>query len=264
MGAGIAATNAPALADRIRDVRAVLDAWLDDLERPDGPDERGDRGPPARGPGPPRARSTDGRAGPRRPEDVACRTRRAGTASGPTVSPAFAGLVATRGPPTSRGPRWKWIPARSRSSRTSSCATARATSSCSGPRAGGDARLHDRYSIGVGGHLNPGDEGLDGGLRREWAEEVVADFVPEFELIALLNDDTTEVGAVHLGAVYVADAAGRAVTIRETDKLTGSFVEPTSRRGGRRPARDVEPARVRVPPGEARPGRFAPARGARR
>ena len=93
-------------------------------------------------------------------------------------------------------------------------------------RAGGDARLHDRFTIGVGGHLNPGDEGLAGGLRREWAEEVVADFEPDFDLIALLNDDTTEVGAVHLGAVYVADAAGRAVAIRETDKLTGSFVEP--------------------------------------
>jgi len=93
-------------------------------------------------------------------------------------------------------------------------------------KAGGDARLHDRYSIGVGGHLNPGDEGLAGGLRREWSEEVVADFEPAFDLIALLNDDTTEVGAVHLGAVYVADAAGRPVAIRETDKLTGSFVEP--------------------------------------
>ena len=92
-------------------------------------------------------------------------------------------------------------------------------------RAGADARLHDRFSIGVGGHLNPGDDGLVGGLRREWAEEVVADFVPTFELVALLNDDTTEVGAVHLGAVYVADAEGRAVSIRETDKLTGSFVD---------------------------------------
>ena len=86
--------------------------------------------------------------------------------------------------------------------------------------------LRDRFTIGGGGHLNPGDEGLAGGLRREWAEEVVADFEPDFDLIALLNDDTTEVGAVHLGAVYVADAAGRAVAIRETDKLTGSFVEP--------------------------------------
>ncbi len=90
--------------------------------------------------------------------------------------------------------------------------------------AGGDPRLHGRYSIGVGGHLNPGDGGVLGGLRREWAEELVADFVPDFRLVGLLNDDTTEVGAVHLGAVYVADATGRPVAIRETDKLTGSFV----------------------------------------
>lgn len=92
--------------------------------------------------------------------------------------------------------------------------------------AGSDARLHGRYSIGVGGHLNPGDGGLLGGLRREWEEEVIADFVPTFRLVALLNDDTTDVGAVHLGAVYIADAAGRPVAVRETDKLTGSFVEP--------------------------------------
>lgn len=90
-------------------------------------------------------------------------------------------------------------------------------------RAGGDARLHDRWSIGVGGHLNPGDGDLLGGLRREWAEELVADFVPEFRLIGLLNDDTTEVGQVHLGAVYVADAGGQSVTIRETNKLSGRF-----------------------------------------
>jgi prephenate dehydrogenase len=39
MGAGIATTNAPALAARIRDVRAVLDGWLGDLEAPGGPNE---------------------------------------------------------------------------------------------------------------------------------------------------------------------------------------------------------------------------------
>jgi predicted NUDIX family phosphoesterase len=93
-------------------------------------------------------------------------------------------------------------------------------------RGGGDDRLHERHSIGVGGHVNPGDRDLDGGLRREWAEELEADFVPEFRLVGLLNDDTTDVGAVHLGVVYVADAAGRAVNIRETDKLTGRFVDP--------------------------------------
>jgi predicted NUDIX family phosphoesterase len=93
-------------------------------------------------------------------------------------------------------------------------------------RAGGDARLHDRWSIGVGGHLNPGDRDLDGGLRREWSEELVADWIPEFRFIGLLNDDTTPVGQVHLGAVFVADAAGRPVSIRETDKLSGAFATP--------------------------------------
>jgi predicted NUDIX family phosphoesterase len=92
-------------------------------------------------------------------------------------------------------------------------------------RAGTDARLHDRYSIGVGGHLNPGDVDLAGGLRREWSEEVDAGFDPEFRLIGLLNDDTTDVGSVHLGAVFIADAAGRHVAIRETEKLSGAFVQ---------------------------------------
>ena len=92
-------------------------------------------------------------------------------------------------------------------------------------RAGGDARLHDRWSIGVGGHLNPGDGDVPGGLRREWSEELVADFMPDFTPVGLLNDDTTPVGAVHIGIVYVADAAGRHVEIRETDKLVGRFAE---------------------------------------
>jgi predicted NUDIX family phosphoesterase len=95
-------------------------------------------------------------------------------------------------------------------------------------RAGSDARLHDRYSIGVGGHVNPEDGGLDGdltiALRREWHEELIVDFVPSFRFLGLLNDDTTAVGQVHLGLVYEGDAAGRPVAIRETDKLSGGFV----------------------------------------
>jgi predicted NUDIX family phosphoesterase len=90
-------------------------------------------------------------------------------------------------------------------------------------RAGGDARLHDLWSIGVGGHVNPGDDDLAGGLRREWREEIRAEFEPEFALVGLINDDTTDVGSVHVGAVYVADARGRPVAIREADKLTGAF-----------------------------------------
>ncbi len=79
--------------------------------------------------------------------------------------------------------------------------------------AGGDARLHGKASIGVGGHLNPVDAGSDAllaGLRREWHEELDTDWEPEFELAGLLNDDTNPVGAVHLGVVFVVEAAGRA------------------------------------------------------
>ena len=92
-------------------------------------------------------------------------------------------------------------------------------------RAGADQRLHDRYSIGVGGHLNPGDESVRGGLLREWREEIDAAFQPAFRFVGLLNDDETDVGAVHLGAVFEADAAGHAVAVRETDKLSGTFAE---------------------------------------
>jgi predicted NUDIX family phosphoesterase len=90
-------------------------------------------------------------------------------------------------------------------------------------KGGGDARLHDLWSIGVGGHINPGDGDVAGGLAREWAEEVVAGFEPDYSPVGLLNDDTTPVGAVHIGFVYVADAGGRPVEIRETEKLVGSF-----------------------------------------
>jgi len=96
--------------------------------------------------------------------------------------------------------------------------------------AGGDSRLHGRASIGVGGHLNPVDDGADAlmaGLRREWSEELDADWEPEFELIGFLNDDTNRVGAVHLGVVFSVDAAGRAMRVREGEKLIGAFVDAT-------------------------------------
>ncbi len=91
-------------------------------------------------------------------------------------------------------------------------------------RAGRDVRLHDRYTIGVGGHVNPEDGGILGGLQREWSEEMAADFEPEFQPIGLLNDDDNAVGAVHLGLVFSADARGRPVEVRETEKLEGNFV----------------------------------------
>jgi predicted NUDIX family phosphoesterase len=91
-------------------------------------------------------------------------------------------------------------------------------------RSGGDARLHDLYSLGIGGHLNPEDGGVLEGLRREFHEEMVADWDPEPRLLGLLKDDDVLVGQVHVGVVFEADAGGRALDVRETDKLSGRFV----------------------------------------
>jgi len=99
--------------------------------------------------------------------------------------------------------------------------------------AGGDARLFERYSIGIGGHVEPGDGDLLGGLAREWREEIAADFEPRFVPIGLVNDDTTDVGSVHLGVVFVADVAGRSVAIREATKLSGGFADPVAVRSVR-------------------------------
>jgi prephenate dehydrogenase len=38
MGAGIITTNGPAIANRVRELRDALDAWLQELDRPGGPD----------------------------------------------------------------------------------------------------------------------------------------------------------------------------------------------------------------------------------
>ena len=97
--------------------------------------------------------------------------------------------------------------------------------------AGGDARLHGRASIGVGGHLNPVDGAADAlttGLRREWDEELEADWEPEFRLVGMLNDDTDPVGSVHLGVVFTVDAHGRTVAVRERQKLVGAFAPPAA------------------------------------
>jgi predicted NUDIX family phosphoesterase len=97
--------------------------------------------------------------------------------------------------------------------------------------AGGDPRLHHRATIGVGGHLNPVDgpggaagDPLAAGLRREWDEELAADWEPAFEPVGFLNDDRNPVGQVHLGVVFAVDAAGRPLAVRERRKLSGRMV----------------------------------------
>ena len=79
-----------------------------------------------------------------------------------------------------------------------------------GKRAG-EQRLVAKGSIGIGGHMNEDDESLfaldeaayRAGVEREVAEEIAIKTKFEDRIVALLNDDSTEVGRVHLGVVHV-------------------------------------------------------------
>lgn len=95
-------------------------------------------------------------------------------------------------------------------------------------RAQNEERLHDQLSIGVGGHI-PDEVRTDpagplrAGMRRELHEEL---FIPddvEVTYTGILNDDTNEVGRVHLGLVFECEAPRESVAIRETEKLVGEW-----------------------------------------
>jgi predicted NUDIX family phosphoesterase len=92
----------------------------------------------------------------------------------------------------------------------------------------GEQRLIAKGSIGVGGHMNETDESLfamdeqayRAGVEREVNEEIKIDTPFEDRIAALLNDDTTEVGRVHLGIVHVFKLAEPKVEKREA-MITG-------------------------------------------
>lgn len=98
---------------------------------------------------------------------------------------------------------------------------------------GGEARLHDKLTIGVGGHINPVDMDEPSALgsrdlvrtaaRREIAEELEVRGEYELRLSGYLNDDSNPVGAVHVGLVFTAITAAP-VRIREEDVLEGHLV----------------------------------------
>lgn len=95
---------------------------------------------------------------------------------------------------------------------------------------GGEARLHDKLSIGVGGHINPvdgtarTDDVVAAACRREIDEEIVIPGGYGLRTVGALNDESNDVGSVHFGVVNVALSETAEVTVRETDMLEGEFV----------------------------------------
>lgn len=97
----------------------------------------------------------------------------------------------------------------------------------------GEQRLVSKGSIGIGGHMNDTDEGLFAldkqayleGVNRETCEELNIGTKFENRIVALLNDDTNEVGRVHLGVVHVFNLETDNVQKREAMITNLAFLD---------------------------------------
>ena len=97
-----------------------------------------------------------------------------------------------------------------------------------------EKRLHNKFSLGVGGHMNPGhfmeskEQYLIDELKRELYEEVKllnGCLIKDIEFIGFINDDTIPVGSVHIGLLYNIHVSNKEVYIKETDKMTADWID---------------------------------------
>jgi predicted NUDIX family phosphoesterase len=94
----------------------------------------------------------------------------------------------------------------------------------------GEKRLHQKKSVGIGGHISQEDAtDLDAdpyqeGMKRELDEEVQINTGHKFSLVGLINDDETEVGRVHLGIVHICDVETPDVIPNEVEIEGNGFV----------------------------------------
>jgi predicted NUDIX family phosphoesterase len=97
-------------------------------------------------------------------------------------------------------------------------------------KGGQETRLHGLYSVGVGGHISEEDHGLfssgigyHDAMRRELQEEVDIDVTKEIA-VAVINDDSTEVGYVHLGIVHIVQVPNEDVANRRSGLVGAEFI----------------------------------------
>lgn len=96
----------------------------------------------------------------------------------------------------------------------------------------GEARLHSKRSVGVGGHISSFDSDCHdpylAGMIRELDEEIdlsaAAGGQPGLDsIVGLINDDSNDVGKVHLGIVHLIDVKTPVISSREKDLCDAGF-----------------------------------------
>lgn len=91
-----------------------------------------------------------------------------------------------------------------------------------------EARLHNKFSLGIGGHINDAEQAapdlVDAGLQRELSEEITLTAGYSLTPLGIIYDSTTPVGRVHLGVVYELEACDQSFTLNEPDLMSARWV----------------------------------------
>jgi len=95
--------------------------------------------------------------------------------------------------------------------------------------ASSEKRLMLKYSLGLGGHINPAPvqsfkKLVTLNLNRELREEVSLEGPYSYRFLGIVNDEKTEVGKHHFGFVFLVSCSSPNVEIKEMEKLAGSFI----------------------------------------
>ena len=97
-------------------------------------------------------------------------------------------------------------------------------------KGGQETRLRGLWSVGIGGHISEEDHslftkdfGYFEGMRREVREEVDVEEVSE-SAVAVINDDSTDVGYVHFGVVHIMQVANDNVAGRRSGIASPEFI----------------------------------------
>lgn len=96
-------------------------------------------------------------------------------------------------------------------------------------RATGEKRLLDKYSFGLGGHINPVRSTyfrrlIASNLVRELKEEVSFPGPYSYRFLGYLNDEEEEVGRYHFGLVFLVSCLSSQITVREKNKIQGKLI----------------------------------------
>lgn len=92
-----------------------------------------------------------------------------------------------------------------------------------------ESRLHDKYSLGIGGHINPilttspASDIILHGLFKELNEEVLIEKPGNPEFLGVINDESSSVSRVHLGLVYIFELLSSEYKILESEKMSGQW-----------------------------------------